>query len=1853
MRPRVAVLALVGLLLGQTLAPCGILLSSVHAKELRLKSQESAVPSSKTQIPAWAKELEKRAAQQQREQKLRLAQFNRPVNESAPESVPVEDLDCLDCEVDLKPLDLSEVPTEKALRRAGGVDGALYPMRRAEPEELGIKLDRLLKRLGVEGGLRGELPPRDPRFAALKRAKERYERARAINMLFGRAVKTWRGGERSQAAELFKRYMEMYPRSPWSGEAALHLGYTAKNDGRLLDASDIFHEVLEKTSNKSNKKLRQQKRERKARGVDVTDAEREADIDKALVGVASFEEAVSKLDSSEESDEDDESFEIHMKAKQQLADIEMAMGHYNDASAKLVEMMKEDTDWHRRVWARTQLQRASFLKENGASLMACGPQALGMMMVGLHKNAEAKKVRAAVAKNVSGFSMAELQTLAAKNGVKLRGFRADVNQMSKLALPAILHYDYGSDSKANDKASGHFVVLQGVDSKGEAVRLFDPLNKKSLRLSYSQLKRQWSGKGLAVATSGVRPVSVALDAHSMEAAVGSSTTFPSVHDIGDTDNNSSVGLGDGVNAPAVSINGASLNMHVQHSLINYQPAQGPAVDISLFYNSDSTDSYQYGFDLPSAGRKWSLSCNSSASNNSADFPLNSPGSLIYVQMPDGSAHTYHWVGPKGEYEGGKGNFTKLWCSGQGYYKLEFPDGSEWDYRPAYSGTASLEAMEDTWGRRLTIVYADSWNDFKRISEIVDADGRSTKFSYTVVASRRLVSSITDPFNRTVILSYDTKGNLTQVTDKAGRAFFYSYNAEFSDITTIQTPKVNITDKVWSFNRESLQDTITITDPLGGNKEYCGRSEIWVTTPENYRGPRLQDASKVTRYNFRTNVDGERIPWLTQFPDGTATYYEYEDVHGLIKKVTNRQGKPTSFTYNNQGQVLSVTDPKGNVSSAVYANNGVDRTQFHQPNPRYPESGPRNVFLMAANYGNRGDHQPEWIEDIGGKTYFTYTNWGAPETVTDPQNRATRNLYTSEGRLWQSQHSDAPVNGVRNWVTVRQFAYNARGLVSEVTDADGLKTGYEYNDLDQVTAIIHPDPDPNFRREEITYLNDDLPVVVKERNGRRTYTDYDALRRPIKTYVYDPQNNAQVGTTELGYDKNSNQTSLTDAKGNVTRWGYDMLDRNISKQHHDGTTETYTYGYGTNSQPSLRGRLALTTGTRGQVTRIGYDDNGNQTKTDYQNMPDVTMSYNQLNDVVQITDGIGTHVMGYDYAGRLVSNDGPLVNDTQTYSYDALSRVETQTAERGASGGVQSQTYAYDALGRLASLNANGTQGTGLTNYSYDGNTDRLRILAHPNGTKTDLRYDSIGRLAYAFNGANGHSLYNRYAYQHDARDVRTVMQTRTGDDSIPIQTAYYTYDALDQLKQERVIGGVAGTPYTTNYNYDAMGNRTQVARTTATSSVVTTSTPNALNQLTSLTTAATGLPTQTYNLSYDTAGNLTQSVLPNGTYKTTYSYDDEDRLARIERRGNTGQLLTVSEFGYDYASRRAFTREYDFANGGWANPQITRRVFDDLDVVQERNANNEVTAQLVRDGNIGGILSRTTSAGAAFYGYDGNGNVTLLTDTMGKDIGHYRYDAFGNTLEAVGPRAGENPYRFSTKELHGPSGLYDYGLRFYSPSMGRWLNRDPLQEEGGINLYAAMGNDPVNSVDLYGENRVFQFLYRLGTTPAAQRIGPVITRFLSRGGGQNAQRVVQSPAVQQAAQRAAQVAARSQALKVRSQQLNRINGYLQPYKDMSDAQKKAFQHSYNRHSKDFNLPAWKKKSAENLRVQFNNVVTHVRDSAQTVTVQTQPVGQKGGGVPAVPTQVRHFVYEVGGVKYYYYETFAGRFISAGRGKLNE
>jgi RHS repeat-associated protein len=121
---------------------------------------------------------------------------------------------------------------------------------------------------------------------------------------------------------------------------------------------------------------------------------------------------------------------------------------------------------------------------------------------------------------------------------------------------------------------------------------------------------------------------------------------------------------------------------------------------------------------------------------------------------------------------------------------------------------------------------------------------------------------------------------------------------------------------------------------------------------------------------------------------------------------------------------------------------------------------------------------------------------------------------------------------------------------------------------------------------------------------------------------------------------------------------------------------------------------------------------------------------------------------------------------------------------------------------------------------------------------------------------------------------------------------------------------------------------------------------------------------------------------------------------------------------------------------------------------------------------VGGLLFATlhTSNKTLAYGYDLNGNVTLLVDTAtGNAAATYEYGSFGEPIRQSGEYATLNPYRFSTKYTDHETGLVDYGYRYYQPETGRWLSRDPIEEEGGINLYGFVENDGVNEIDYLGQ----------------------------------------------------------------------------------------------------------------------------------------------------------------------------------------
>jgi len=123
-------------------------------------------------------------------------------------------------------------------------------------------------------------------------------------------------------------------------------------------------------------------------------------------------------------------------------------------------------------------------------------------------------------------------------------------------------------------------------------------------------------------------------------------------------------------------------------------------------------------------------------------------------------------------------------------------------------------------------------------------------------------------------------------------------------------------------------------------------------------------------------------------------------------------------------------------------------------------------------------------------------------------------------------------------------------------------------------------------------------------------------------------------------------------------------------------------------------------------------------------------------------------------------------------------------------------------------------------------------------------------------------------------------------------------------------------------------------------------------------------------------------------------------------------------------------------------------------------------------GGVGGLLA--VSMDGVFYipCYDHNGNVVLYVSETGSIAAQYTYDSYGNIIESSGPLADVFSFGFSTQYHDRETGMVGYKRRFYGPVLGRWLNRDPIEEAGGENLYAFCNNNSLFYIDIYGMTKV-------------------------------------------------------------------------------------------------------------------------------------------------------------------------------------
>ena len=332
--------------------------------------------------------------------------------------------------------------------------------------------------------------------------------------------------------------------------------------------------------------------------------------------------------------------------------------------------------------------------------------------------------------------------------------------------------------------------------------------------------------------------------------------------------------------------------------------------------------------------------------------------------------------------------------------------------------------------------------------------------------------------------------------------------------------------------------------------------------------------------------------------------------------------------------------------------------------------------------------------------------------------------------------------------------------------------------------------------------------------------------------------------------------------------------------------------------------------------------------------------------------------------------------------------------------------------------------------------------------------------------------------QRDAYRRRLATNIVTSVNDTIVESLAYAYDALGRPvsrnddtfaynnRSEVVFSRRGAESAEDSYAYDEIGNLLSFAAPAVTNAY----TANNLNQYAAISNLCGSAPLREFQ--YDPDGNM----VSDGDF--TYAYDAANRLVSVSSNG-----IAVATFAYDAQSRRvrkvtpAATHTYFY--DGWNLVKETVQRSNGATVQRTYVWGKDLSGSLQGAGGVGGLLAVVIDGSTYFPFYDNNGSVTRYLDSSGATVAAYAYDAFGNIVSQSGPMADVFPHRFSTKYFDPETGLYYYGYRYYSPSLMRWLNRDPIEEEGGENLYAFCKNRTLDQCDNLGKD---VYLYTGHTT---------------------------------------------------------------------------------------------------------------------------------------------------------------------------
>jgi RHS repeat-associated protein len=882
-------------------------------------------------------------------------------------------------------------------------------------------------------------------------------------------------------------------------------------------------------------------------------------------------------------------------------------------------------------------------------------------------------------------------------------------------------------------------------------------------------------------------------------------------------------------------------------------------------------------------------------------------------------------------------------------------------------------------------------------------------------------------------TYDANGYPDIVSDFSGRLTNFDYNAKgelLREVVAAGTPLARTTEYVWDSAQNRIL-SITIVGQRRVEFTYAPDGRVASMTEVNLSANGVPNQSRTTTYAYTKHANGMLASVTVDGPlagNGDAVVTTF-NVYGDLLSVSNSLGHAVTYSnHNGLGQIGRVTGPNGDITDFVYDARGRVLTQRR------------------------------WIAGVAADTTRIFDTLGLVTSVTTPDGAVQNFEYDSARRVVRTWRA---ANGTVSGGASKEdqlYAYDAMGNVTRV-DSRKLVGQYETR-CKRWTTI---EGQPECAEEEQIWV--EVPTITQT-----AFADYDELGRLRARRG----NNGQI--VRYGYDDNGNVTTLTDAANRVTTLAYDALDR--------VTTSTDPLGAITRFEYDAGDRISKVIDPKGLHTTYVYDGFGQLWA---QNSPDT-----------------GATTFQYDPAGQrtlVVRNDGSALG----FTYDSLGRPTY------AGNADWARFYSYDwcqnGKGKVCGISVNDTQqvlswthfgytsegqlsvrrdSTGgsddWTGYSYD-NRGRMTGLSYPSGVNVGYGYANgklttmtatisgitkvvAGGINYQpFGGASawtyGNDIARTYAYDLDGR-VTGVWAGRAAND--PVQGLFYSYDANDEITA--ISNGMDAT-LSQSYGYDAM------------------------SRLTSQT-----MPGNTMTLAYDGTGNRT-SRSDNGV-TTTYGYAASSHRLQSTTHAGLSRTFTTNAVGHidtwtaaDGVFNAMAYDAYQRPLRHWRNgvnthyrinalgqrvakvsddgTQWTRYVYAGQNtLLAERTSNatantSQWTSYLWLGGQPVGLVKNST---LYWVTADHLGRPEIVTNTAKQVVWRAANKAFERNvvLDQIGGYNLGYPGQYHDVE----SGLWHNGFRDYEPTLGRYIQSDPIGLAGGVSTYGYVGGDPVGFIDPLG-----------------------------------------------------------------------------------------------------------------------------------------------------------------------------------------